>query len=43
MLELVKAKLLEIGSMTESENQFFGGAKNFRKNYLKPLSRKEYV
>ena len=43
MLELVKAKLSEIGSMTESENRFFGGAKNFRKNYLKPLSRKEYV
>ena len=30
MLELVKAKLSEIGSMTESENRFFGGAKNFR-------------
>ncbi len=43
MLELVKAKLLENGSITESEDRFFGGVKNFRKNYLKQLSRKEYA
>ena len=43
MLELVKAKLLENGAITESEDRFFGGVKNFRKNYLKPLSRKEYA
>ena len=41
-LELVKAKLLENGSISESEDRFFGGIKNFKKNYLKPLSRKEY-
>ena len=41
-LELVKAKLLANGSLSESEDKFFGGIKNFKKNYLKPLSRKEY-
>lgn len=41
-LELAKAKLLESGSVSESEERFFGGIKNFKKNYLKPLSRKEY-
>ena len=42
-LELVKVKLLENGSISESEDRFFGGIKNFKKNYLKPLSRKEYT
>ena len=42
-LELVKAKLLGNGSISESEDRFFGGIKNFKKNYLKPLSRKEYT
>ena len=41
-LELVKAKLFAYGSISESEDRFFGGIKNFKKNYLKPLSRKEY-
>ena len=41
-LELVKAKLLANGSISESEDRFFGGIKNFKKNYLKPLARKEY-
>ena len=41
-LELVKAKLLANGSVSESEDRFFGGIKNFKKNYLKPLTRKEY-
>lgn len=41
-LELAKAKLLAFGSISESEERFFGGVKNFKKNYLKPLSRKEY-
>ena len=41
-LELVKTKLMERGIMTESESRFFGGEKNFRKNYLKPLFRKVY-
>ena len=41
-LELAKAKLLASGSISESEERFFGGVKNFKKNYLKPLSRKEY-
>ena len=42
-LELVKAKLSNNGKMTDSEDRFFGGVKNFKKNYLKLLSRKEYV
>lgn len=42
-LELVKAKLLDNGKMTDSEERFFGGVKNFKKNYLKLLSQKEYV
>jgi len=33
-------KLEEIGSLSVSEAAFFGGAKNFRKNFLKPLLRK---
>jgi hypothetical protein len=33
-------KLEEIGSLSASEAAFFGGAKNFRKNFLKPLLRK---
>lgn len=41
-LELVKAKLLATGTVSESEDRFFGGIKNLKKNYLKPLSRKEY-
>ena len=41
-LELVKTKLLANGTISESEDRFFGGIKNFKKNYLKPLSRKEY-
>ena len=41
-LELVKAKLTANGSVSESEERFFGGIKNLKKNYLKPLSRKEY-
>ena len=42
-IELVKAKLLASGFISESEDRFFGGIKNFKKNYLKPLTRKEYV
>ena len=42
-LELVKAKLLETGSLTESEDRFFGGIRNLKKNYLKPLARKVYA
>ena len=41
-LELAKAKLTDGGAISESEERFFGGVKNFKKNYLKPLSRKEY-
>ena len=41
-LALVKTKLLVNGSVSESEDRFFGGIKNLKKNYLKPLSRKEY-
>ena len=41
-LELVKTKLLVNGFVSKSEDRFFGGIKNLKKNYLKPLSRKEY-
>ena len=36
------AEWFAYGSISESEDRFFGGIKNFKKNYLKPLSRKEY-
>ena len=39
-LELTRLKLEETGTLSTSEQQFFGGAKNFRKNFLKPLLRK---
>ena len=39
-LELTRIKLEETGALSPSECQFFGGAKNFRKNFLKPLLRK---
>lgn len=42
-LELAKAKLSTSGTISESEERFFGGIKNFKKNYLKPLARKEYL
>lgn len=38
-LELLAAKL-EDGSLSKSEDEFFGGARNLKKNYLKPLERK---
>jgi len=41
-LELVKSKLSDCGRISESEERFFGGVKNLKKNYFKPLSRKEY-
>jgi len=41
-LELAKTKLLLGGSITDSEERFFGGLKNLKKNYLKPLALKEY-
>ena len=39
-LELTRLKLEETGTLSVSEQQFFGGTKNFRKNFLKPLLRK---
>lgn len=39
-LELVAAKLNDTGTISPSEDRFFGGIKNLKKNYLKPLSRK---
>ncbi|MBQ4385351.1 MAG: DUF3800 domain-containing protein [Kiritimatiellae bacterium] len=39
-LELVKAKVEGLGVISSSESAFFGGEKNLKKNYLKPLSRK---
>ena len=40
-LELTALKLNETGTLSPSESLFFGGAKNFRKNFLKPLRRKQ--
>lgn len=42
-LELVAVKLDNGGEMTISEDRFFGGRKNFLKNYLKPLRRKLWL
>ena len=39
-LELTRIKLEETGALSSSEYQFFGGTKNFRKIFLKPLLRK---
>lgn len=41
-LELVKMKLYESGSISASENAFFGGVKALKKGYLKPLMHKEH-
>lgn len=42
-LELARAKLSEPEGLSESEKVFFGGTKNFKKNYLKLLDRKRFV
>jgi len=41
-LALVRAKLGSEGRMSLSENAFFGGEKQLRKGYLKPIERKEW-
>ena len=41
-LELARAKLSEPEGLSESERVFFGGEKNFKKNYLKLLDRKAF-
>lgn len=38
-LELLATKL-EDGGLSKSEDEFFGGVRNLRKNYLRPLERK---
>lgn len=42
-LELVAHKLHEQNAISLSEDRFFGGVKNLKKNYLKPLSRKLWL
>ena len=42
-IELARLKLENDDGLSESENTFFGGAKNFKKNYLKILARKLFV
>lgn len=42
-LELARAKLSEPEGLSESEKVFFGGTKNFKKNYLKLLDRKRFA
>jgi hypothetical protein len=39
-LELAHAKLLSLEGLSKSEIAFFGGVKNFKKNYLKLLDRR---
>lgn len=41
-LELLAAKLEDDG-LSKSEDEFFGGARNLKKNYLKPLERKPFL
>ena len=40
-IELARLKLQHIGHISDSEKDFFMGIGNFRKNYLKPILRKE--
>ena len=42
-IELARLKLDNDEGLSESENTFFGGAKNFKKNYLKILTKKLFV
>ena len=42
-LELARLHLEDTGKLSESEYAFFGGPKNFRKNYLKLLDRKHFT
>lgn len=39
-LELARAKLATPEGLSESERAFFGGERNFKKNFLKLLDRK---
>ncbi len=41
-LELTNLKL-ESGSFSKSERMFFGNIRDLKKNYLKPISKKEWV
>lgn len=40
-MELVRIKL-EANALSKSEQSFFGNIRDFKKNYLKPLARKEW-
>ena len=42
-IELARSKLEETAGLSESERVFFGGLKNFRKNFLKLLDRKLFA
>lgn len=41
-MELVRIKL-ETNTLSKSEQTFFGNIRDFKKNYLKPLARKEWL
>ena len=41
-MELTKLKL-ENGLFSKSEKVFFGSIRDLRKNYLKPISKKEWT
>ncbi len=41
-MELLKLKI-ESASVSESEREFFGNMRDLRKNYLKPLKRKQWL
>ena len=40
-LKLVETKLAHGNPMTESEYKFFGGPRNFKRNYLRFIKSKE--
>ena len=41
-MELVRIKL-EMNTLSKSEQTFFGNIRDLKKNYLKPLARKEWL
>lgn len=40
-VRLIEVRLLDGGELTKSENRFFGGQRDFQRNILKRIKRKE--
>ena len=40
-IRLIEARLADGGTLTRSENRFFGGVRDFQRNILKRIKRKE--